>query len=73
MTGSDRQVYGIVYDDADFSGYGNGNWIMSHRQVTLEPGQVWTLHRRIVALDSGTDPDPWQVLDQLPADRAAAP
>ncbi|WP_161605942.1 alkaline phosphatase D family protein [Microlunatus speluncae] len=65
MTGSDRQVYGIIYDDADFTGYGNGNWIMSQRQVTLQPGQAWTLQRRIAALDSGDDPDAWAVLDQL--------
>ncbi|WP_152361232.1 alkaline phosphatase D family protein [Microlunatus speluncae] len=65
MTGSDRQVYGIVYDDADFLGYGNGNWIMSLREITLAAGQQWTLRRRITALDSGSGSDPWAVLNDL--------
>lgn len=68
MTGSDRQTYGIVYEDAAFTAYGNGNWIMSQREVTLAAGQSWTLRRRIAALNSGTGTDPWTVLDGLAAE-----
>jgi phosphodiesterase/alkaline phosphatase D-like protein len=67
MTGSDRQTYGIVYEDAEFGAYGNGNWVMSQRELSLDPGQAWTLRRRIVALDSGPGTDPWEVLDRLDA------
>jgi hypothetical protein len=68
MTGSDRQTYGIVYEDAGFTAYGNGNWIMSVREVNLAAGQSWTLRRRIAALNSGTGTDPWTVLDGLAAE-----
>ncbi|NYE72945.1 alkaline phosphatase D family protein [Microlunatus parietis] len=67
MTGSDRQTYGIVYQDSEFTAYGNGNWIMSLREITLAAGQDWTLRRRITALDSGAGTDPWTVLDWLGA------
>jgi phosphodiesterase/alkaline phosphatase D-like protein len=61
MTGTDGQTYGVVYDDGAFVAYGNGNWIMSQRQVTIEPGETFTLARRIVAASNGFG-DPWAVL-----------
>ncbi|MEU8110875.1 alkaline phosphatase D family protein [Micromonospora sp. NPDC048947] len=62
MTGSDRQTYGLLYEEADFAAY---NWVMSQRQVTLAPGGTFTLRRRIVAVDSGAGADPFAVLGQL--------
>ncbi|WP_161958409.1 PQQ-binding-like beta-propeller repeat protein [Ornithinimicrobium cavernae] len=49
-TGNDPQSYGLVYADGAgaFDAYGNGNWIMSRFQVTLEPGVEHVLDRRIV-------------------------
>ncbi|MFE9955078.1 alkaline phosphatase D family protein [Micromonospora sp. NPDC005299] len=65
MTGSDRQTYGLLYDDTDFVAYAAYNWVMSQRQVTLAPGGTFTLRRRIAAVDSGEDVDPFAVLGQL--------
>lgn len=63
MTGGDAQTYGIVYEDAGFVAYGNGNWIQSQHRVTIPAGESWTLRRRIVA--AATTGDPWTALDQL--------
>ncbi|MEV4656928.1 alkaline phosphatase D family protein [Micromonospora sp. NPDC049301] len=65
MTGSDRQTYGLLYEDAGFVAYAAYNWVMSQRQVTLAPGGTFTLRRRIVAVDSGPGADPFAVLGQL--------
>lgn len=65
MTGTDGQTYGVVYDDAEFVAYGNGNWVQSRREVTLAAGESWTLRRRIAAIDSTGATDPWAVLDEL--------
>ncbi|WP_197429899.1 alkaline phosphatase D family protein [Auraticoccus cholistanensis] len=63
MTGTDQQVYGLLYDEAGFDCYGNSNWIMSRRQVTVPAGGSYVLARRLtVRLALGTDP--WQVLDR---------
>ena len=40
MTGTDGQTYGLVYAAGGFTAYGNGNWIMSQREVTLRAGRV---------------------------------
>jgi hypothetical protein len=64
MTGSDGQVYGLVYDDPGFTAYAAGIWVMTQRQVTLEPGASFRLHRRVVAL-SARGRDPWSALDAL--------
>ncbi len=63
MTGSDAQTYGLVYESAGFTAYGNGNWIQSQWQVTIPAGGSWTLRRRIVALATTTDP--WAPLAAL--------
>ncbi|SCG76960.1 alkaline phosphatase D family protein [Micromonospora inositola] len=65
MTGSDRQTYGLLYEDTSFVAYAAYNWVMSQRQVTLAPGETFTLRRRIVAVDSGDGADPFAVLGQL--------
>lgn len=62
MTGTDGQTYGLVYAEGGFGAYGNGNWIMSQRQVTIAPGATFTLARRIVAVTNGFG-DPWAVLE----------
>jgi phosphodiesterase/alkaline phosphatase D-like protein len=65
MTGSDRQTYGLLYEDTSFGAYAVGNWVMSQRQVTIAPGETFTLRRRIVAVDNGGAADPFAVLQQL--------
>lgn len=65
MTGGDGQTYALVYPDADFRAYGNGNWIQSQYEVSLAAGASWTFERRIVAVDNGGDEDPWAVLEDL--------
>ncbi|MGW0816561.1 alkaline phosphatase D family protein [Streptomyces viridiviolaceus] len=65
MTGADRQTYGLLYDDAAFTAYACGIWIMSQRQVTLPPGETYTLRRRIAAVDNGAATDPFEVLGRL--------
>ena len=62
MTGTDGQTYGLVYAFGGFTAYGNGNWIMSQREVTLAPGESFSLVRDIVAVSNGFG-DPWAVLD----------
>jgi len=62
MTGTDGQTYGLVYASGGFTAYGNGNWIMSQREVTLAPGESFSLVRDIVAVSNGFG-DPWAVLD----------
>jgi phosphodiesterase/alkaline phosphatase D-like protein len=63
MTGSDGQTYALVYEEAGWTAYGNGNWIMSQRQVTIAPGETFALVRRIVAVTNGFG-DPWAPLAQ---------
>ncbi|MGI5152520.1 alkaline phosphatase D family protein [Plantactinospora sp. CA-294935] len=65
MTGSDRQTYGLCYEETGFTAYAAYNWVMSQRQVTLEPGATFTLRRRIVALDNGGAADPFAVLERV--------
>ncbi|MDW5330143.1 alkaline phosphatase D family protein [Plantactinospora sp. KLBMP9567] len=65
MTGSDRQTYGLCYEETGFVAYAAYNWVMSQRQVTLEPGATFTLRRRIVALDNGGAADPFAVLERV--------
>jgi hypothetical protein len=62
MTGTDGQTYGLVYAEGGFTAYGNGNWIMSQRQVTIAPGATFTLARQLVAAPNGYG-DPWTVLE----------
>ncbi|WP_435220638.1 alkaline phosphatase D family protein [Streptomyces sp. Tue6028] len=65
MTGSDAQTYGLLYDEAGFTAYATGIWVMSQRQVTLEPGSAYTLRRRITAVDNRGAADPFAVLSGL--------
>jgi phosphodiesterase/alkaline phosphatase D-like protein len=65
MTGSDGQTYGLLYDDADFTAYAAGIWVMSQHQVTVQPGETFTLRRRIAAVDNGGAADPFAVLATL--------
>jgi phosphodiesterase/alkaline phosphatase D-like protein len=64
MTGSDAQTYGLVYENAGFTAYGNGNWIQSQHEVTIPAGGEWTLTRRITALPT-TTANPWTPLEAL--------
>ncbi|MGW3622641.1 alkaline phosphatase D family protein [Streptomyces sp. NPDC000880] len=65
MAGADRQTYGLIYEEAAFTAYACGIWTMSQRQVTVQPGDTFTLRRRIVAVDSGAAADPFEVLGRL--------
>ncbi|MGP4020710.1 alkaline phosphatase D family protein [Saccharopolyspora sp. 5N708] len=65
MTGSDRQTYGLVYEDTAFLAYACGIWVMSQRQIALDPGSSCTLRRRIVAVDNGAAADPFAVLGEI--------
>ncbi|MGI5215758.1 hypothetical protein [Plantactinospora sp. CA-290183] len=65
MTGSDRQTYGLLYDEPGFVAYAAYNWVMSQRQVTVAPGETFGLRRRIVAVDNGGAADPFAVLGGL--------
>jgi len=64
MVGADRQVYGLLYDDAHFVGYAARGWVMSQKKITLRPGASTSLRRRVVAVDTGSR-DPWSALDAL--------
>lgn len=62
QTGTDGQVYGIVYDDAAFVAYTAGIWNMSQRRIVLAPGATFLLGREVVALPAGPT-NPWSPLD----------
>jgi hypothetical protein len=63
MTGTDRLVYALLYTEGGFTAYAAFNWVMSQRQVTIAPGESFTLDRRIMALRAADGDDPWAVLD----------
>ena len=65
MTGTDGQLYGLVYDEGGWTAYAAGIWVMTQRQVTIGAGETFTLRRRIVATAAGRDGDPWAPLDRL--------
>ncbi|MEU8299598.1 alkaline phosphatase D family protein [Micromonospora sp. NPDC048909] len=65
QTGSDRQTYGLIYEDSAFEAYGMGSWMMSRREVVIAPGETYVLRRRVVAVDIGADVDPFAVLGRL--------
>ena len=48
MTGTDKQVYGLVYsgDTSELLGYGNGNWIMSQKKIEVPAGGSYTFKER---------------------------
>lgn len=64
MTGTDKQVYGLVYsgDTSDLVGYGNGNWIMSQKQIEVPAGESFTLERKILAVNAAQSANPMTVL-----------
>jgi len=62
QTGTDGQVYAIIYDDQEFLGYTAGIWNMSQRRITLAPAATFVLGRSVVALAAGAT-DPWSPLD----------
>ena len=64
MTGTDAQVYGLVYAQNGWTAYAAGIWVMTQLQVTIAAGETFTLARRIVATAAG-DEDPWAPLDQF--------
>ncbi|MGW3246194.1 hypothetical protein [Streptomyces sp. NPDC001070] len=64
-TGIRGQTYGLVYDEPGFTAYACGIWVMTQRQVTLDPGAAFTLRRRIVVVDNGGAADPFAVLAGL--------
>lgn len=49
MTGTDGQVYGLLYEDDAWDAYGNGNWIMSRREVQIPAGGDVVLERVLTA------------------------
>ncbi|WP_068397585.1 outer membrane protein assembly factor BamB family protein [Kribbia dieselivorans] len=57
-TGNDGQVYGLVYAQGagEFTGYGNGNWIMSQVPTEIPAGGEYRLDRRVVVTPSNGDP-----------------
>lgn len=66
QTGNDPQVTGLVYAGQDaFSAYGNGNWIMSKFQRTIDAGASYTLDRRLVA--ASVDSDAIATMEQIAA------
>jgi hypothetical protein len=65
MTGTDGQLYGLVYEQPGWIAYAAGIWVMTQRQVTIAPGQTFTLVRRIVATAAAPEGSPWAPLDAL--------
>ena len=63
MTGTDGQLYGLVYEEDGWTAYATGIWALSQRKVTIAPGETFTLARRIVAVAAARDGDPWAPLD----------
>jgi alkaline phosphatase D len=55
--------YALLYTEGGFTAYAAFNWVMSQRQVTIAPGESFTLDRRIMALRAADGDDPWAVLD----------
>jgi phosphodiesterase/alkaline phosphatase D-like protein len=72
MTGTDRQTYGLLYEDTAFGAYAVGIWVMSQREITVAPGETFTLRRRVVAVDNGGAADPFAVLDTMCAELVPA-
>jgi hypothetical protein len=64
MTGTDGQLYGLVYDEGGWIAYAAGIWVMTQRRVTVAAGETFTLSRRIVATAAGRG-DPWAPLDRI--------
>jgi hypothetical protein len=62
MTGTDRLLYALLYSEGGFTAYAAFNWVMSQRQVTIAPGESFTLDRRIMAVRAADGDDPWAVL-----------
>ena len=67
MTGNDNQVYGLVYDGEmnDLKGYGNGNWIMSQKQIELPAGESYTLKRKVIAVKALQQDKPFSILSTI--------
>jgi phosphodiesterase/alkaline phosphatase D-like protein len=65
MTGTDGQLYGLVYDEPGWIAYATGIWVMSQRLVTIAAGETFTLSRRIVATAAAPQGSPWGPLDAL--------
>jgi PhoD-like phosphatase len=62
-TGTDRLLYALRYTEGGITAYAAFNWVMSQRQVTIAPGESFTLDRRIMALRAADGDDPWAVLE----------
>lgn len=60
MTGTDGQVYGLLSEDDAWDAYGNGNWIMSRREVQIPAGGDVVLERVLTART--VDGELWDVL-----------
>lgn len=67
MTGTDNQVYGFLYtgDMNGLSAYGNGNWMMTKKQIELSPSESFTLTRYIAAIKGSDSTNPFTVLSNL--------
>ncbi|MDQ3676988.1 MAG: alkaline phosphatase D family protein [Actinomycetota bacterium] len=65
MTGTDGQLYGLVYDEGGWIAYAAGIWVMTQRQVTIAAGETFTLGRRIIATAAAREGSPWAPLEQL--------
>jgi len=65
MSGTDAQLYAIVYEQDGWTAYAHGIWVMSQRETTLLPGETFALRRRLVATAAGEGEDPWAPLGDL--------
>jgi outer membrane protein assembly factor BamB len=67
MTGNDQQVYGLLYNGETngLTGYGNGNWIMSQKQIELAPGESYSFKRKIVAVKAEQSDNPFSSLSTI--------
>jgi hypothetical protein len=68
MTGTDGQLYGLVYSEGGWTAYAAGIWVMSQRSVSISAGESFLLTRRIVAAAAGSAGDAWSPLDELAFD-----
>jgi outer membrane protein assembly factor BamB len=66
MTGNDNQMIGLVYegDTNGMGAYGNGNWIMSQKQIDLPAGKTYTFERKIVAA-KGQQSNDFSILSRI--------
>ncbi|MGM0875162.1 MAG: PQQ-binding-like beta-propeller repeat protein [Bacillota bacterium] len=67
MTGSDMQVYGLVYPEEtnELKAYGAFNWIVSMKKIELSAGESYTLTRNIIAVKASDSNNPFSILSAI--------